>query len=103
MKYIYDIILNFNERLYEFYEWKDNDDVEYIKRIPIFKVSNDVFSDLKSNKVLVTNEFIERVINEVDSILENKNIDLYVRRYLYIVVIGLFMKYGEQYERNHLM
>ena len=28
-----------------FYEWKDNDDVEYIKRIPIFKVSNDVFSD----------------------------------------------------------
>ena len=33
MKYIYDIILNFNERLYEFYEWKDNDDIEYIKKI----------------------------------------------------------------------
>lgn len=47
---------------------------------------------------LVTNPFIERVINEVDSILENKNIDYYVRRYLYIVVLGLFMKYGEQYE-----
>lgn len=66
MKYIYDIILNFNERLYEFYEWKDNDDVEYIKRIPIFKVSNDVFSDLKSNKVLVNNEFINSIYSNCE-------------------------------------
>lgn len=47
---------------------------------------------------LVTNPFIEHVINEVDSILENKNIDYYVRRYLYVVVLGLFMKYGTEYE-----
>ena len=66
MKYIYDIILNFNERLYEFYEWKDNDDVEYIKRIPIFKVSNDVFSDLKSNRVLVNNEFINSIYSKCE-------------------------------------
>lgn len=66
MKYIYDIILNFNERLYEFYEWKDNDDIEYIKRIPIFKVSNDVFSDLKNNKVVVNNEFINTICNKCE-------------------------------------
>lgn len=49
---------------------------------------------------LVTNPFIERVINEVDSILENKCVDYYIKRYLYVVVLGLFMKYGEQYEER---
>ena len=66
MKYIYDIILNFNERLYEFYEWNDNDSIEYIKKIPIFKVSNSVFSDLKNNKVVVNVEFINSIYNKCE-------------------------------------
>ena len=66
MKYIYDIILNFNERLYEFYEWNENDDIEYIKKIPIFKVSNEIFSDLKNNKVIVNPEFINSIYNRCE-------------------------------------
>lgn len=66
MKYIYDIILNFNERLYEFYEWNDSDSIEYIKKIPIFKVSNEVFSDLKNNKSVVNTEFINSIYNKCD-------------------------------------
>lgn len=66
MKYIYDIILNFNERLYEFYEWKDNDDIEYIKKIPIFKVEKSVFSDLRNNKVVLSNEFISNIYNKCE-------------------------------------
>ena len=66
MIYIYDIILNFNERLYEFYEWNENDNIEYVKRIPIFKVTNDVFSDLKNNKVVVSNEFINNIYNKCE-------------------------------------
>ena len=27
MDYIYDIILNFNEEFYDFYEWKNNDNI----------------------------------------------------------------------------
>ena len=66
MKYIYDIILNFNERLYEFYEWKDNDNIEYIKKIPIFKVSNNVFCDIKNNKVIVNTDFINSIYNKCE-------------------------------------
>jgi len=66
MKYIYDIILNFNERLYEFYEWKDNDNIEYIKKIPIFKVSNNVLMDLKNNKVVMDIEFIKNMYNKCE-------------------------------------
>ena len=38
MKYIYDILLNYNERLYEFYEWEDNDYFDYVKKIEVIKV-----------------------------------------------------------------
>ena len=50
MKYVYDILLNFNEKLYEFYEWMDDDYFDYIKRIGIIKVSKDTLIDIKTNK-----------------------------------------------------
>ena len=34
MEYIYDIVLNFNDCYYEFYEWKSTDKIINIKRIP---------------------------------------------------------------------
>ena len=36
MNYIYDITLNLNKnKLYEFYEWKEDDEPEIILKIPI--------------------------------------------------------------------
>ena len=66
MKYIYDIILNFNESLYEFYEWKDDDNIEYIKKIPIVKVTESVFSDLKNNEFVVDDEFLNMIYNKCE-------------------------------------
>ena len=66
MKYIYDIILNFNESLYEFYEWKDDDNIEYIKKIPIVKVAESVFSDLKNNEFVVDDEFLNTIYNKCE-------------------------------------
>ena len=37
MKYIYDIVLNFNEEFFEFYDWNLNDEITHIKKIPIIK------------------------------------------------------------------
>ena len=36
MNYIYDILLNFNdsENYFEFYEWKEDDIFEHIKKYP---------------------------------------------------------------------
>ena len=38
MNYIYDITLNLNKKLYEFYEWKEEDNPEFILKIPVYKV-----------------------------------------------------------------
>ena len=48
MNYIYDITLNFNKNnLYEFYEWKEEDDAEFILKIPMFKVSTEENVNIK--------------------------------------------------------
>ena len=51
MKYIYDIILNFNELLYDFYEWNKNDCFTHIKKIPIIKINNKDFGKILQNNI----------------------------------------------------
>ncbi len=66
MKYIYDIVLNFNKRIYEFYEWMDSDNIEYIKKIPIFKVNKKVFNDIKNNNIKISSEFLNNIYNKCE-------------------------------------
>ena len=75
MKYIYDIILNFNEKFYDFYEWQEKDNIEYIKRIPIFKVTNSVIADLKNSNVVLSSEFL-KTINNKSEIYTNTGIGI---------------------------
>ena len=53
MKYIYDIVLNFNYDYYEFYEWKNSDKIVNIKKIPVYKVNNDIYLSIKYNDVVL--------------------------------------------------
>lgn len=66
MKYIYDIMLNFNEKFYDFFEWNENDLIEYVKKILVFKVSNDVINDLKNNDVIVNNNFVNDLCDKTE-------------------------------------
>ena len=59
MNYIYDIILNFNEEFYDFYEWKNNDNVINVRKIPVLKVDENTYISLKNNKVQVSMETID--------------------------------------------
>lgn len=65
MKYIYDIILNFNDTFIDFFDWNDEDSIDYIKRIPIFKVSNKVINDIKNNKVIFE-DFTNTISNKCE-------------------------------------
>ena len=54
MIFISDILLNFldGERLYEFFEWKEDDLYDHIKRIPLYRVNTKtlydfIFKDVK--------------------------------------------------------
>ena len=53
MDYIYDIILNFQNNYYEFYEWKKEDKLINIKKILIYKISNEDYLKLKHNDVVI--------------------------------------------------
>lgn len=47
MYYYYDVLLNFGEeeKIYEFYEWEEKDSMEFVKKIPIFRISSDCLKD----------------------------------------------------------
>ena len=44
MNYYYDVVLNFLEEPILFYEWAEQDSIEYIKKIPLYQVTTEVFN-----------------------------------------------------------
>ena len=64
MIYVYDIILNWSDdKVYEFFEWELNDDLEHIKRIPLFKVNSKILDDVLNYNFQIDNDFLNKVYN----------------------------------------
>jgi len=63
MNYYYDVLLNFEDDYYMFYEWNEQDDIMYAKKIPLFHVDSKTICQLFENKVEVSKEFL----NQIDS------------------------------------
>lgn len=61
MRYIYDIVLNFEKCFFEFYEWEKNDNIINIKKIPVFFVNNETYKIIKYNNVTVNIEFVDKL------------------------------------------
>lgn len=57
MVYIYDILLNFNDDLIEYFEWDDSDDIKYVKKIVLFKTNSKIIRDIIQNEVLFDSSF----------------------------------------------
>lgn len=53
MDYIYDIILNFQNNYYDFYEWKSKDKLMNVKKILVYKISGEDYLNLKYNDVII--------------------------------------------------
>ena len=66
MKYVYDIILNFNDNYFEFYDWNKKDEITEIRKIPIFKVSNQVLYEIKNYTVQFDDLFISKIKNKTE-------------------------------------
>ena len=61
MNYIYDIYLNFNKDLYDFFDWNKTDKLVHIKMIPIFKVSEDILKDFFSCKFSLDEKYFSLI------------------------------------------
>ena len=64
MNYYYDIVLNFLESNYQFYEMDEYDYYEYIKKIPIYRVSTNTYNDLIKNNFRVFDDFLDEIKNK---------------------------------------
>ena len=73
MSYIYDILANFNDCFYEFFDWNENDNIIHIKKLPILKVSVDFFNKVKYCDVIVDGSLIEKIYRRTDFFSINKN------------------------------
>ena len=72
MNYIYDISLNFNKNnLYEFYEWDEMDNIEFILKTPLYKVDNETFNDLKNNDIIIDKKILNNIEDKTESYLPN--------------------------------
>lgn len=63
MIYVYDILINFidGKRIYEIFEWNKDDEVEHIKRIPLFLVDHIFIDNLIKCDVTVSKEFLDSI------------------------------------------
>ena len=74
MSYVYDIVLNFNNEYFEFYEWKKDDLIYHIKRINLIKVESKVYNEIFDNYVKMNDEFLLSIFNKCEY-YDNKKID----------------------------
>ena len=66
MSYAYDIVLNFNSELYEFFEWNKEDIIYHIKKINIFLVDSKSYNDIFDNIVLFNKDFLSTIYNKCE-------------------------------------
>lgn len=73
MNYIYDVLLNFNENIYEFYDWNKTDNIRHIKKIPIFKIESNKMKEIKNYQIDFDNNFLEKIKNKTEEFTSKKN------------------------------
>ena len=64
MTYIYDVILNFNNELYEFYEWNKDDLIYHIKKIYLIKVNTKTYNDFLNKKIHIKGDFLLNIFHK---------------------------------------
>lgn len=66
MNYIYDILLNFHDTLYDFYDWNLNDNIINVRKIPLFKIPSNQFKEIKENVVKFELNFLKKIQNRTE-------------------------------------
>ena len=109
MDYIYDIVLNFQNHYYEFYEWHKDDKIINIQRIPIYKIKNKDYQTIKNNYVTITNQkiLLHKLLLltngfEVMGILINKKGKVLKKSSLIIEESDDILKYHKKFKKSEI-
>lgn len=82
MNYVYDILSNFNQELYAFYDWDKNDSFTHLRKVPSFRVSKEVLVDLMFKKVKIKGNLL-KLIKDKTQVFTKEGVD--VIEYCFIV------------------
>lgn len=82
---IYDIVLNFDKNIIEFYEWEEEDNIKYVKKIPLIKVNTNTLYDFLYNKIKIEDDILFKIENN----LEFYDEDLLDYKYSFILSDGI--------------
>ena len=75
MNYIYDIYLNLNEKLYDFFDWNKNDKLLHIKKIPLIKINEKKLKTIINNQIEIDNKTLFQLYNKTEIWNINKKIN----------------------------
>lgn len=75
MIYVYDVLINLNEEVYDFYDWDESDDFSHVRRAPLLKVSHEVYSDFCFKKVRLGEESLS-LIKDKTQLFSSRNIEV---------------------------
>ena len=75
MNYIYDIYLNLNKCLFDFYDWNKSDNLIHIKKIPIFILDSNTLKCIISNDININNNFIKQIRGKTEIWKSNTKLD----------------------------
>ena len=66
MYYYYDVLLNFQDKedLFKFYEWEEKDDMDLIKKIPLFRIDTKSFQEFIKYEVIFSTDFVSEIKNK---------------------------------------
>lgn len=64
MALMYDLILNFQNEYYDFYEWNNDDFIWHIKKISLVKVDASSYDDFLRYDLVLSSLFVESIMNK---------------------------------------
>ena len=61
MTYLYDILMNFNDKntIYEYFDWNNDDLIINVKKVPLFKVDYKTLFELYTYKIKINKSFLK--------------------------------------------
>lgn len=75
MNYIYDILLNLNKKLFDFYEWNTSDEILHVRKIPIIRVSKEDLFNLRNKQVMVDASLLKKICNRCE-VFTNRDVKI---------------------------
>ena len=105
MIYIYDILLNLNKKLIEFFEWEDEDNILYVRKIPIYRVNDDFIYNIINTKIVVDKSFLNSIESKIQFCDNNSEMYKYVCLFTNNkIIVGIsFDSSGVQKEISRLL